>query len=224
LTQESSQQTLKATILQITNDEKPETVDQLARQVHERLPSFSNKEILDAILNLQSEEKLYLAQTRFLPRNISGYMKTSSASWYWITVATTLAALVSVFLIPENAHPIVIVRYTLGAIFILWLPGYAFIKALFPQHLPFSKGLAHTLETSEKNIDTIETIALSFGMSLALVPIVGLLLNYTPWGIRLTPITLSLTALTLIFATAAIVRENQSRSAQSGSQAGSAAA
>lgn len=224
MTQESSQQTLKATILQITNDEKPETVDQLARQVHERLPSFSNKEILDAILNLQSEEKLYLAQTRFLPRNISGYMKTSSASWYWITVATTLAALVSVFLIPENAHPIVIVRYTLGAIFILWLPGYAFIKALFPQHLPFSKGLAHTLETSEKNIDTIETIALSFGMSLALVPIVGLLLNYTPWGIRLTPITLSLTALTLIFATAAIVRENQSRSAQSGSQAGSAAA
>ena len=224
MTREYSQQTLNATILQITNDEKPETVDQLARQVHERLPSFSNKEILDAILNLQSEEKLYLAQTRFLPRNISGYMKTSSASWYWITIATTLAALVSVFLIPENAHPIVIVRYTLGAIFILWLPGYAFIKALFPQHLPFSKGLAHTLETSEKNIDTIETIALSFGMSLALVPIVGLLLNYTPWGIRLTPITLSLTALTLIFATAAILREYQSRSAQSGSQTGSAAA
>jgi uncharacterized membrane protein len=104
----------------------------------------------------------------------------------------------------------------LGAIFILWLPGYAFIKALFPQHLPFSKGLAHTLETSEKNIDTIETIALSFGMSLALVPIVGLLLNYTPWGIRLTPITLGLTALTLIFATAAIVRESQSRTERSG--------
>lgn len=27
--------------------------------------------------------------------------------------------------------------------------------------------------------------------SLALVPLIGLLLNYTPWGIRLTPITLS---------------------------------
>jgi uncharacterized membrane protein len=49
-------------------------------------------------------------------------------------------------------------------------------------------------------------------MSLALVPLVGLLLNYTPWGIRLTPITLSLTALTLTFATAAVIREYQSTS------------
>ena len=207
MTQESSQQTLKATILQITNDEKPETVDQLARQVHERFPSFSNKEIIDVILNLQSEEKLHLTQTRSLPRNITGHLKTSSASWYWVTVATTLAALISVFLIPEDAYPVVIVRYVLGAIFILWLPGYAFIKALFPVTLP--------IKTADKNLDTVERIALSSGMSLALVPIVGLLLNYTPWGIRLTPITLSLTALTLSFATAAVVRENQVRAKSS---------
>ena len=50
-------------------------------------------------------------------------------------------------------------------------------------------------------------------MSLALVPITGLLLNYTPWGIRTTPITLSLLALTTAFAIAAIIREyNMSRS------------
>ena len=207
MTQESSQQTLTATILQITNDQKPETVDQLARQVHERFPSLSNKEILDAILNLQNEEKLHLTQTRSLPRNITGHLKTGSASWYWITVATTLAALISVFLIPEDAYPVVIVRYVLGAIFILWLPGYAFIKALFPVELP--------IKTTDKNLDTVERIALSSGMSLALVPIVGLLLNYTPWGIRLTPITLSLTALTLSFATAAVVRENQVRAKSS---------
>lgn len=208
MTHESSQQTLRATILQITNDQKPETVDQLARQVHERFPSFSNKEILDAILNLQKEEKLHLTQTQSLPRNITGYLKTSNTSWYWITIATTLAALISVLSIPENAYPIVIVRYVLGAIFILWLPGYAFIKALFPVKLP--------IKTADKNLDTVERIALSFGMSLALVPIVGLLLNYTPWGIRLTPITVSLTALTLSFATAAVVRENQVRAKRSG--------
>jgi len=44
-------------------------------------------------------------------------------------------------------------------------------------------------------------------MSLALVPIAGLLLNYTPWGIRATPVTLSLLALTVAFATAALLRE-----------------
>jgi uncharacterized membrane protein len=48
-------------------------------------------------------------------------------------------------------------------------------------------------------------------MSLAIAPIVGLILNYTPWGIRLPPVTLSLLALTAIFATAAIVREFQTK-------------
>jgi uncharacterized membrane protein len=91
----------------------------------------------------------------------------------------------------------------LGAVFVLWLPGYAFIKALFPEQLP--------VKTSDKDLDTIERIALSVGMSLALVPMVGLLLNYTPWGIRLTPIVLSLLALTTIFATAGVIRERQIR-------------
>ena len=65
-----------------------------------------------------------------------------------------------------------------------------FIKALFPT----------------KELDNIERTALSVGMSLALVPITGLL-NYTPWGIRVTPVTLSLLALTITFATAAVIRE-----------------
>jgi len=66
-----------------------------------------------------------------------------------------------------------------------------FIKALFPT----------------KELDNIERATLSIGMSLALVPITGLLLNYTPWGIRATPVTLSLLALTTTFATAAVTRE-----------------
>ena len=98
-----------------------------------------------------------------------------------------------VFTIPENAYPIVYARYILGSIFVLLLPGYSLIKALFPA----------------KELDNIERIALSIGMSLALVPITGLLLNYTPWGIRLTPVTLSLLALTTTFATAAVLRQHE---------------
>ena len=91
----------------------------------------------------------------------------------------------------------------LDIIFVLWLPGYTFIKALFPTHAP--------TKTSTETLDPIERIALSLGMSIALVPTIGLLLNYTPWGIRLTPIVLSLLALTLIFATTAIAREHQTK-------------
>ena len=98
------------------------------------------------------------------------------------------------------------IRYLLGSIFILWLPGYTFIKALFPTHVP--------IKTSSESLDTIERVVLSIGMSLALVPIVGLLLNYTPWGIRLAPVTLSLLGLSVTFATVAMIRE-QSEDAKS---------
>ena len=106
-----------------------------------------------------------------------------------------------VFLVPENLYPLRYVRNVLGTVFVLWLPGYAFVKTLFPVHVP--------IKTSNENLDTIERIALSIGLSLALVPLVGLLLNYTPWGIRLVPIVLSLFVLTLVFATAAVLREHQ---------------
>jgi len=86
---------------------------------------------------------------------------------------------------------------------VLFLPRSTSIKAPCPTQVP--------IKTSTENPDNIERIALSLGMSLALVPIIGLLLNYTPWGITLTPITLSLLALTTVFATAAILREHQTK-------------
>ena len=85
----------------------------------------------------------------------------------------------------------------------LFLPRSTSIKAPCPTQVP--------IKTSTENPDNIERIALSLGMSIALVPIIGLLLNYTPWGITLTPITLSLLALTTVFATAAILREHQTK-------------
>ncbi|MGQ9515561.1 MAG: DUF1616 domain-containing protein [Thermoproteota archaeon] len=52
--------------------------------------------------------------------------------------------------------------------------------------------------SGKRELDQIERFALSVGMSLALVPLVGLLLNYIPWGIRLEPVAISLSALTLL--------------------------
>lgn len=41
-------------------------------------------------------------------------------------------------------------------------------------------------------MDGIERIALSFGLSIVVVSLVGLILNYTPWGIKLYPVLISL--------------------------------
>ena len=56
-------------------------------------------------------------------------------------------------------------------------------------------------------MDGIERFALSVGLSLVLVPLIGLLLNYTPWGIRLTSIMISLIILTIGLALIALARK-----------------
>lgn len=204
---------LAETILRIAAQQKPETVSQLVELVRQDIHAqdeetldvrqtyeAQNKQILTAILKLQEQGKLQLTAGPQQTLAASAYLKTSAALWFWTTIALTLATVATVFTIPETAYPLVYIRYVLGIIFVLWLPGYAFIKVLFPEQLP--------IKTSEKDLDIIIRIALSIGMSMVLVPIVGLLLNYIPWaGIRLTPIILSLVALTVIFAIVAVLRE-----------------
>jgi len=48
-------------------------------------------------------------------------------------------------------------------------------------------------------LNPIERIAMSFGLSISIVPLLGLILNYTPFGIRLVPIiiTISLSIISL---------------------------
>jgi uncharacterized membrane protein len=75
-----------------------------------------------------------------------------------------------------------IIRSALGLAMVLFVPGYSLIAALFPD---------------KKDIDGIERAALSFGLSIAVTPLIGLGLNYTPWGIRLDPIVVCLTIFTL---------------------------
>jgi hypothetical protein len=201
LSDNSKADELTQTIIQIINERKPQNVKQLTVFVKERVP-ITEERILESILKLQSQGTIKL-ESKPLPASLklATYLKTSQALWYWATIAIATITVAIVFTIPENFYPWTYLRNALGIIFVLWLPGYTIIKALFPVQVP--------IKTSTENLDNIERIALSLGMSIALVPIIGLLLNYTPWGIRLTPIVLSLLALTIVFATAAIIRENQ---------------
>jgi len=182
-------------IIQTIKEKKPKNVKQLIKLTQEKFPS-PEQEILNRILYLQETEKIHLKPDQTLtPEKLTNYLRSNQAYWYWITIILTLTTALLVFTIPENAFPLVYARYILGSIFVLWLPGYTLIKALFP----------------EKELDSIERVSLSIGMSLALVPMIGLLLNYTPWGIRITPVTISLLAVTLTFATAAIIRDHQTK-------------
>jgi len=72
------------------------------------------------------------------------------------------------------------VRIILSLPFIIFIPGYVVLFALFPT------------KKTERGIGNAERVALSFGVSIALVPFIAYLLNFTPWGIRLSSILFSL--------------------------------
>lgn len=189
-----AEDTLTLTIIQLIKDKKPRNLEQLTNLTKEKV-SIPEQKIIEHVLRLQSQGRISLIEQPTKPQKLAPYLKTEKASWYWATIVLTIASIITVFTIPENAYPIVYLRYLLAIILILWLPGYSLTKALFP----------------EKEMDNIERTALSIGMSLALVPLIGLILHYTPWGIETTPVTLSLLFLTAIFATAAIIREHQTK-------------
>ncbi|POG55585.1 DUF1616 domain-containing protein [Haloferax marisrubri] len=88
-------------------------------------------------------------------------------------------------------------RVVLGLPFVLFVPGYAVIAALFPESGPSVAASGDADAADRTGIDGIERVALSFGTSIALVSALGLLLNFTPWGLRLVPIVVAIGLLTV---------------------------
>jgi len=118
------------------------------------------------------------------------FLASVDGVWYWVTLAITLASLAVVMLV--KGGPLMPIRYLLGAVSVLFMPGYSIVEALYPRG---------------DELAPLERLALSIGLSLAVVPLVGLILNYTPWGIRLIPIVVSNTALTIALLTVAALRK-----------------
>lgn len=88
-------------------------------------------------------------------------------------------------------------RVPLGLLFILVAPGYALVAALFPERQRPAPRSAAADAVSTRGLGALERAALSLGLSIAVVPLLGLALNYTPWGIRLTPLLVTVAAFTL---------------------------
>ena len=119
-------------------------------------------------------------------------LKLNIPSDLTLVILFTLLCIPFVLIPPLNE--ILPIRIILGLPVVLFLPGYALIATLFPR---------------KDDLDGIERIALSFGLSIAITPLLGLALNYTPFGIRLTPVLIVLSVFTISLAIGAYVRRSR---------------
>jgi uncharacterized membrane protein len=79
--------------------------------------------------------------------------------------------ILAIYLLPLPA-----LRIILGGPFVLFFPGYTMVAALFP---------------GREDLEGLERLGLSLGLSIAILPLMGQVLNYTPWGITLLSTVMS---------------------------------
>jgi len=167
------------------------TVQSLFGALKLKVPTLTETEATDLVWRLAEEGRVDLEDVPPASNSIQTYLRIWDRNlWFYLSVAASLMTVLVVYALPTDL-PLVAFRWILGSVFVLFIPGYVTVEALFP------KG---------RELDGIERFALSVGLSLALVPLIGLLLNYTPWGIRLTPIVVSLVLFTVGVAVVGVAR------------------
>lgn len=111
----------------------------------------------------------------------------------WIDLLTinllTLLLIIAIVAFPSN-----VLRIILGIPLVIFSPGYVLMTALFPR---------------KESMENVQRVALSLGMSIAVVPLIGLILNYTSWGITLESVLGSTAAFIVIMSVIAWVRRIQ---------------
>jgi uncharacterized membrane protein len=140
-------------------------------------------------------------------------LKIKIFNWLLTIDILTILLIIAIFLIPFN-----IIRIIVCLPFLLYFPGYALMAALFPNRrsIPFNNGdrtASNTdklQEKEQKGMDSIEHFSLNLSISIAISALIGLGLNYTVWGIRLIPITLSISVFIVFMSIIAMLRQRRS--------------
>ncbi|MDR0460810.1 MAG: DUF1616 domain-containing protein [Nitrososphaerota archaeon] len=188
----------RANIIGVTKNKKLDTIKELMKHTQQKYLRSQGKEITNNVRQIK-EENGFNSKISMKLATKKSYITSKGALWFWLTISIVILTVVVVFVVPEDDYPIAYLRHVVGTIFVMLLPGYAFMKVLYPQKM--------LILSSTKNITPLERMVLSTGLSIAFTIFIGLILNYTPWGIRLPTITICLFVFTVILALIGVLRE-----------------
>ncbi|EMR74193.1 Protein of unknown function (DUF1616) [Thaumarchaeota archaeon SCGC AB-539-E09] len=170
-------------------EKKIESVETLVTIMEEK-SSYSKVEIIDAVILLKDEDKISLSlegdteKPRFLT-----FIFSETSYWYWGIVVVSIMSLFVTHFISENNYPMIYIRYVFGFIFVIFIPGYSLVRLTYLNYkLPY-----------------LTQILYSVCLSIFIVMIIGLVLNFTNYGLQqkiiiyaILGISFSLSLITLI--------------------------
>lgn len=94
-------------------------------------------------------------------------------------------------------------RIVFGSVYVLFLPGFIISYIFFPKTKEFEEKANSREDTEKSAIDWIERIALSFALSIAIVPLAVFYLNLI--GVKINLLNSFLTILGIIIIASAIL-------------------
>jgi uncharacterized membrane protein len=177
---------LEERTLQLLDKNKTMRVRALYGALSANDPSLSQLMFTDMIWRLSKRGMVSLEDSFRDDQSFVGFLRLWDVNLpLYVCLTLVLATVFSIYELPSSM-PWQAIRWVLGSIFVLFVPGWVAVDVLFPR---------------QSDLDSVKRFALSIGLSLVLTMFLGFLLNYTPWGIRLDPIVISSTILTsgLIF-------------------------
>ncbi|MFQ5977018.1 MAG: DUF1616 domain-containing protein [Candidatus Heimdallarchaeota archaeon] len=192
--QRFTRETIEQFVQEVLQKDQPETIDDLVTSLQRQfeVPKSQSIEVIQAMLE---EEKFAIRKPEYpAPRTLQAYVKHPYYRWDALLALGPTLAIIPIVALAEEFPEITIlalIRAIFGLVFLLFVTGFSLTGLLFPY---------------AEDLDEIERVALSVGLSLVIAILVGLVLNYT-WEISLFPILISLVVLTLtIYSSAVFVR------------------
>lgn len=126
-------------------------------------------------------------------------MSTRSAADLFVVVGWTIAAVVAALSGAGGG-----LRVALAVPLVVLFPGYALLAVLFPAN-PGDQRARRSGPEARATLTDLERLAFSVAASLAMVPLIAFVLNYTRFGVRLRPVALAIGGLTVVLSVLAFV-------------------
>ena len=185
-----TEQAKRDLIARLIGEHKPETVGQLVA-LAEADGKFDEGTLIETVRGMVRDGSLKLGAPKYHIRSFLDYLFTLDvSSWFWAAMAATgITAVLA--LMPTGFFPLDVLRWGFGSLFLLFLPGYSSLQLIFPE---------------QRDMRNSQRYVFSIPVSLAILIILGLVLNYSGAGIRLATLLESIGFVTVVFAVAAAYR------------------
>jgi hypothetical protein len=141
------------------------TLDEVVRTSLDR--SVKAEKVIKDIYTLEKNNRLTLIDPNF-PKDFFNYFLSGYSVLFWIQLLfIVFFYFVTYYFVYE--YPTVFIKYISSFLFILFIPGYALLNAIY-----YKKG----------EVERVQKISYILVISIVITAIIGLILNYSPWGIN----------------------------------------